>query len=245
MAVQRCHLGIARQLYAAYASGLSTLTPDETSLGATLIDMGAGCTSVGVFVEGALVHVESVPLGGAHVTADIARILSTPLSAAERIKSLYGSCYGEMDTGGDLVEVPLMGEEREQGSERVRRSKLTGIIQARMEEIFSELQSRLSKSGFDVAAGRRAGLTGGASQLAGVRELATRMLGKQVRLGRPQALPGLAAATAGPAYSTALGLLIAGATSQAELNDPNPPRANVKIERKAGLGRWLSASLFG
>ncbi len=245
MAVQRCHLGIARQLYAAYASGLSTLTPDETSLGATLIDMGAGCTSVGVFVEGALVHVESVPLGGAHVTADIARILSTPLSAAERIKSLYGSCYGEMDTGGDLVEVPLMGEEREQGSERVRRSKLTGIIQARMEEIFSELQSRLSKSGFDVAAGRRAVLTGGASQLAGVRELATRMLGKQVRLGRPQALPGLAAATAGPAYSTALGLLIAGATSQAELNDPNPPRANLKIERKAGLGRWLSASLFG
>jgi cell division protein FtsA len=245
MAVQRCHLGIARQLYAAYASGLATLTADEISLGVTLIDMGAGCTSVAVFMEGALVHVESVPLGGAHVTADIARILSTPLNAAERIKSLYGSCFGEMDAGGDLVEVPLMGEEREQGSERVRRSKLTGIIQARMEEIFGELQSRLSKSGFDVAAGRRAVLTGGASQLAGVRELATRMLGKQVRLGRPQALPGLAAATGGPAYSTALGLLLAAATSQAEMNDPNPARANLKVERKGGLGRWLSASLFG
>jgi len=114
-----------------------------------------------------------------------------------------------------------------------------------MEEIFGELQSRLSKSGFDVAAGRRAVLTGGASQLAGVRELATRTLGKQVRLGRPQALPGLAAATAGPAYATAVGLLIAGAAGQAEMNDPNPPRVNVRVERKSGLGRWLAASLFG
>jgi cell division protein FtsA len=245
MAVQRCHLGIARQLYAPYASGLATLTADEIGLGVTLIDMGAGCTSAAVFLEDALVHVESVPIGGAHVTADIARLLSTPLNAAERIKSLYGSCFGEMDAGGDLVEVPLMGEEREQGSERVRRSKLTGIIQARMEEIFGELQARLAKSGFDVAAGRRAVLTGGASQLAGVRELATRLLNKQVRLGKPQALPGLAAASAGPAYATALGLLIAGATSQVETNDPNPPRATVKVERKGGLGRWLSASLFG
>jgi cell division protein FtsA len=245
MAVQRCHLGIARQLYSGYASGLATLTADEMSLGVTLIDMGAGCTSVAIFAEDALVHVESVPLGGAHVTADVARLLSTPLSAAERIKSLYGSCFGEMEAGGDLVEVPLMGEEREQGSERVRRSKLTGIIHARMEEIFSELQSRLAKGGFDVAAGRRAVLTGGASQLAGARELATRVLGKQVRLGKPLSLPGLAAATAGPAYATALGLLIAGATSQAEMNDPNPPHATTKVERKGGIGRWLSASLFG
>ena len=79
---------------------------------------------------------------------------------------------------------------------------------------------------------------------AGVRELAGRVLGKQVRLGRPQALPGLAAATAGPAYSTVLGLLLAGATNQAEINDPNPPRAAKKVKQRRGLGRFLPASFF-
>ena len=90
LAVERCHLGIARQLYAPYAAGLSTLAPDEMALGATLIDLGAGSTSVAVFMENALVHVESVPIGGFHITSDIARVLSAPLGAAERIKTLSG-----------------------------------------------------------------------------------------------------------------------------------------------------------
>src|SRR5262249_33471160 len=161
LAVERCHLTIARQLYAPYASGLATLTPDETALGATLIDIGGGCTSVAVFLEDSLVHVDTIPLGGAHITADIAKMLSAPLAAAERIKSLYGSALGELDGSGDLIEVPLMGEESDRGSDRVRRSVVTRIIQARLEEIFTEVQSRLKKSGFDVAAGRRAVLTGG------------------------------------------------------------------------------------
>src|SRR5258707_6920689 len=143
LAVERCHLTIGRQLYAPYATALATLTPDEMSLGVTLIEMGAGCTSIAVFIEDALVHVDSVPLGGAHITADIAKMLSAPLGAAERIKTLYGSALGEIDAGADLIEVPLMGEEGERGSDRVRRSVLTRIIQARLEEILGEIQERL------------------------------------------------------------------------------------------------------
>jgi cell division protein FtsA len=243
IAVKGCHLGISRELYSAYASALSTLTPDEMALGVTLVDMGAGCTSVAIFKENALVHVDSVPLGGAHVTSDLAVMLSTPLAAAERIKTLYGSALAAMDSGSDTIEVPLMGEEGERAARRVKRSLVTRIIQDRMEETFGELQSRLKKDGFDVAAGRRAVLTGGASQLAGVGELASRVMQKQVRLGRPRTFPGLAAATAGPAYATALGLLIAGAQTPAEAQDPNP-----RMERKAerhGLVRWLAPSLFG
>jgi len=244
LAVERCHLTIARQLYAPFASALATLTPDEMSLGVTLIDMGGGCTSLAVFVEDSLVHIDSVPLGGAHITADIAKMVSCPLAAAERIKTLYGSALGELDAGGDLIEVPLMGEEGERGSDRVRRSVLTKIIQARLEEIFSEVQTRLRKSGFDVAAGRRAVLTGGGSQLSGAREMAAQMLNKQVRLGRPQTFPGLAAATAGPAYATALGLLISGATNPPEMHDPNPQQAEEKTQRR-GFARWVSENLFG
>ena len=242
LAVECRHLTISRQLFAPYASGIATLTPDEMSLGVTLIDMGAGCTSVCVFMDNALVHVASLPVGGASITADIAKMFSTPLTAAERIKTLYGSALGELDSGGDLIEVPLMGEEGERGNDRVRRSILTRIIRARLEEIFSEIQNRLKKSGFDVAAGRRAVLTGGASQLAGARELSAEVLNKQVRIGRPQTFPGLAAATAGPAYATALGLLISGATSPPETTDPNPS-AEERSPRR-GFTRWVTESLF-
>jgi cell division protein FtsA len=135
-----------------------------------------------------------------------------------------------------------MGEEGDRASDRVRRSVLTRIIQARLEEIFGEVQGRLKKSGFDVAAGRRAVLTGGGAQLAGARESAAQLLNKQVRIGRPQTFPGLPAATAGPAYATALGLLISGATSPPEMNDPNPLQAEESPRR--GFVRWVS-DFFG
>lgn len=234
LAVERCHLGISRQLYSAYAAGLATLAPDELSLGVTLIDMGAGSTSVAVFMENALVHVESVPLGGFNITADIARMLTAPLNAAERIKTLYGSAIVDVDAGGDMIELPLMGEESERGTKRVKRSLLTKIIQDRVEEIVGEVQTRLRKSGFDVAAGRRAVLTGGGCQLAGIGDVVGRVLGKQVRIGRPQTLPGLPAATTAPAYATALGLLIAGAASSADVHDPNP-RVEARPERRSIL----------
>ncbi|HTQ14349.1 MAG TPA: cell division protein FtsA [Rhizomicrobium sp.] len=260
LAVERGHLSVAGTLFSAYASGLSTLTEDEKQLGATVIDMGGGTTSIAVFMEGELVHADVVPIGGSHVTADLARMLAAPVSAAERIKTLYGAALGDMETGTDVIAVPQMGEDGEgapgpaarphhaAGSApetvRVPRSMLTRIIQARLEETFTEVQSRLRASGFDVAAGRRAVLTGGACQLAGTRELAQRMLNKLVRIGRPQTFVGLPAASAGPGHAAALGLLLAGATMPPEALNPEyePPR-----EAGAGGGflKRLAGGLFG
>lgn len=241
LAVERSHLEIAGALFAPYASGLAVLMPDEMQLGATVIDMGGGVTSIAVFLEGALVHVDLVPIGGAHVTNDIARMLAPPLSAAERIKTLYGAALGDIETGTDLVAVPQVGETDEDSVIRVPRSMLTRIIQPRLEEIFDRVQSRLRASGFDVAAGRRAVLTGGACQLAGTRELAQRILNKQVRIGRPHGLPGLPAASAGPAYATAVGLLTAGATMPPEAFDPTQlPSATAR----SSLWSRLTATLW-
>ena len=213
LAVERCHLSVAACIFAPFASGLAVLTPDEMQLGATVIDMGAGVTSIAVFLEGEMVYADVVPMGGAYVTADLAGILSSPLSASERIKALYGAALGDIESGTDLIAIPQMGENGEEGAMRVPRSMLTRIIQPRLEETFAEVQKRLRASGFDVAAGRRAVLTGGACQLAGMRELVQRALNKQVRIGPACiGLPGLAAASAGPDYSTAVGLLLAGAT---------------------------------
>jgi cell division protein FtsA len=242
LAVQRRQLVVSRQLFAPYASAIATLTPDELSLGCTLIDMGAGCTSICVFRENSLVHGDMIPLGGANLTADIAFMLSTPVTAAERMKTLYGSALGELDAGDDLIEVPLVGEEAER-SNRVRRAHVAKIIRARIDDIFGTIHSRLAKAGFDVAAGRRAVLTGGASQLAGVREVASEILKKQVRLGRPQTFPGLAVANAGPAYATAIGLLIAAATTSAESTDPDPPA--VAQPPRAGFARWVAQRFLG
>ena len=244
LAIESSHLNVTAGLFAAYASGLSTLTADEMQLGATLIDMGGGVTSVAVFLEGALVYAEVVPIGGGHVTADLARVLSAPVSAAERIKALYGAALGDIETGTDVVAVPQMGEDGDASAMRVPRSMLTRIIQPRLEEIFSEVQTRLRAGGFDVAAGRRAVLTGGASQLAGTRELAQRMLNKQVRLGRPRTFHGLPAASAGPDYATALGLLMAGATMPPEALNPDLVAGSSPRAQK-GLLRRIAGQIFG
>jgi cell division protein FtsA len=243
LAVERCHLNVVGSLFAPYASGFSTLTEDEKQLGATLIDMGAGVTSIAVFLEGHLVHADVVPMGGWQVTTDLARMLSAPLSAAERTKTLFGAALGDLEAGADVVAISQMGEDGEEAAMRVPRSMLTRIIQARLEETLGEVQSRLRASGFDVAAGRRAVLTGGACQLAGVRELAARVLNKQVRIGRPQNLPGLPAACSGPDYATAVGLLLAGATMAPEILNPDPVNRPDENASKGWLGR-LTGGLF-
>ena len=235
MAVARCHRHVAAALFAPYASGLAVLSDDEKQLGCTILDMGGGCTSIAVFLEGHLVHADVVPLGGQAVTNDLAVMLSAPVAAAERAKVLYGAALGDLESGADVVSVPQMGEENEEGDLRVPRSMLTRIIQARLEETFGEVQRRLRESGYDVAAGRRLVLTGGASQLAGARELATRVLNKQVRVGRPRPQAGMPASSAGPDYATAIGLLMAGATMPPEML--NPQLASQR-EENSGKG-WL------
>ena len=243
LAVERCHLNVVGALFAPYASGLATLTEDEKQLGAILIDMGAGTTSIAVFVEGQLVHADVVPMGGFQVTTDLARMLSAPLSAAERSKTLFGAALGDMELNADVVAIHQMGEDGEEAAMRVPRSMLTRIIQARLEEILGEVQTRLRASGYDVAAGRRAVLTGGACQLAGVRELAARILNKQVRIGRPQPLAGLPAASSGPDYATAVGLLVAGATMPPEVLNPDPSNETDDNASKGWLSR-LTGGLF-
>ncbi|HEX4302975.1 MAG TPA: cell division protein FtsA [Rhizomicrobium sp.] len=242
LAVERCHLNVVGTQFAPYASGIATLTEDEKQLGATVIDMGGGVTSIAVFLEGHLVHADVVPMGGYQVTSDLARMLAAPLSAAERAKTLYGAALGDMEAGADVIPLAQMGEDAD-AAMRVPRSMLTRIIQARLEEIFGLVQSRLRASGYDVAAGRRAVLTGGACQLAGVRELAGRVLNKQVRIGRPQSFPGLPAASASPDYATAIGLLMAGATLPPEALNPELALEPRQTRSKGWLGR-LTGGLF-
>lgn len=205
--VGRCHLNIEEYIASPYASGLSVLEEDEKQLGVTVIDMGAGVTGFSIFGGGKNLYTDTIPIGGAHVTNDIARGLSTSLANAERLKTLHGSAIAAARDDQVMIDVPPLGEEDPDEPSAMPRSALIGVIKPRIEEIFEIVRDKIGLGGAGGMAGKRVVLTGGASQLLGVREMATNILGKQVRLGRPRALPGLAEATSGPAFATALGML--------------------------------------
>lgn len=205
--IERCHLAVAGFVIAPFSSGLSTLVADEKDLGVTCIDMGGGTTGVSVFMDGNLVFSDVVPVGGAHVTTDIARGLSTPIAHAERIKALYGSALPSVSDDRELIAVPLVGERGTDTVNKIPKSILTGIIQPRIEETLELVRDRIRASGYDHVAGRRMVLTGGASQMTGARALASSILDKQVRMGMPAPVHGLPEAAKGPAFAVATGLL--------------------------------------
>jgi len=205
--VGRCHLNVEEYIVSPYASALACLEEDEKQLGVTLIDMGGGVTSFSIFTGGKNVYTDAIPVGGAHVTNDIARGLSTNLIHAERLKTLHGSAIATASDDQVMVDVPPLGEEDSDDMNTMPRSMLVGVIRPRIEEIFEMIRSKIEVNGATSQAGKRVVLTGGASQLLGVREMAANILGKQVRLGRPRPLPGLAESVSGPAFSTPLGML--------------------------------------
>ncbi|MBT3238677.1 MAG: cell division protein FtsA [Rhodospirillaceae bacterium] len=238
-AVSRCHLHVADKVVTPYASALATLVEDETSLGVTCLDMGGGTTSIAVFFDGELIHIDSIPVGGAHVTNDIARGLSAPLVDAERLKTLYGSAIPSPSDDREVIKVPLIGEEESGETNQVPRSVLVGIIRPRIEETFEMVRARLEQANFDKVSGRRIVLTGGASQLPGARELAATLLDKQVRLGKPKPLPGLAEAVSGPAFSACTGLLQFAFNNPAEASKSAYRPNQNPGGRFARLGQWL------
>ncbi len=237
--VERAMLELEGLVLSGYAAGLSSLVEDERTLGVTLLDMGGGTTSIAVFAEGNLAFADVVPLGGQHVTRDIARGLGTPMAQAERMKTLFGSAMPTLSDERDMIDVPQVGELDRAAANHIPRSVLTGIIRPRLEETLEMVRDRMEFSGMHRVSGRRLVLTGGASQLQGVRELASRVLDRQVRVGRPVAIQGLAEATGGPAFSVCAGLLMYGVHGYAEplqsLDDP-PHDPGPGLAR---LGRWL------
>jgi cell division protein FtsA len=236
--IKRCHLDVDGFVVSPYASGLSALVEDEMELGVTLIDMGGGTTTIAVFQDGSCIHTDVIPVGGQHVTSDVARGLSTPLAHAERLKTLYGHAIAATADSHETIEVPGVGE-NDQSPQHISRSLLTGIIQPRLEETFELARSHLEASGYDKLAGRRVVLTGGASQVPGLRDLAGLVLDKQVRIGRPTHVAGLAEATGGPAYATAAGLLNYALEADVAAPEQARPETGEPDGFMGRIGHWI------
>jgi cell division protein FtsA len=244
LTVERSHLDVEAMVAAPYVAGLSALADDEADLGAACIDMGAGTTTLAVFSGGRFVHADGFALGGTHVTLDLARGLNARISDAERIKAIYGSVLTGGSDERDMITVPPVGDDDREPPQFVSRETLVRIIKPRVEEILEMVRDRLAASPFAAEPRARVVLTGGASQLAGLADLAARILKRPVRIGRPLGVAGLPDAAKGPAFAAAAGLLVYPQVAHLEHFEPRRTRQLMTGTGgyMARVGRWLRES---
>ena len=218
--VEQCHLSVADCVVSPFASGLGCLSEDEREQGVTMIDMGGGTTGIAVFVDGQIRHVDLITVGGIHVTKDLASCLTTTMASAERLKVLYGNAIEDQGDVHETIELPPItndctDDSANVGGEAVPRSKVTRIIHARVAETLEIVRSRLAASGFDRMPHGSVVLTGGASQLPGIREITSHILNVDVRIGAPLGIQSNEDLHVGAGFTTCMGLLAYGASRSA------------------------------
>lgn len=190
-------------------------------------------------------HSDAVSLGGHHVTTDLARGLSTRIEDAERLKVVHGSALANAGDERDILTVPPIGEDDRDQPTHVPRALISRIVRARIEETLELIRDRIQRSGFSPIVGKRIVLTGGASQLTGLPEAARRILARNVRIGRPLGVSGLPTAAKGPAFSTAVGLMIYPQVAELEEHAVQGGMLSQLTGgngRIARMGQWLKES---
>jgi cell division protein FtsA len=218
----RCGLQVADIVLEPLASAEAVLHEDEKELGVALIDIGGGTTDIALFTEGAIVHTSVLPIGGNHLTNDIAVGLRTPLESAEKIKQKYGCALTSLIDADETIEVPSVGGR----SPRVLpRSVLGEILMPRVEEIFEYVRKEIVKAGFEDMLASGAVLTGGTTVLEGMAELAEEVLGLPARRGAARNIGGLVDVVKSPSYATGVGLVQYGAKQQRATGGPSGKHA--------------------
>ncbi len=189
------------------ASGEAVLRESERDMGVVLADIGGGTTDIGIFIEGSIWHTQVLPTGGEHMTSDVALGLRTPRKTAEDLKIKYGHALAAALATDEAIDVASFGDGARQTVSRLR---LAEVIEARAEEILVLILREIKRLGYDGLLAAGLVMCGGASELAGLKDLATRVLDVPVRVGAPHDLQGLTDAVEGPAFATAVGLLLWG-----------------------------------
>ncbi|MEM9552183.1 MAG: cell division protein FtsA [Pseudomonadota bacterium] len=214
--IKRCDLELAGIASSAYAAGIASLVEDEQELGAACIDLGGGSTGISIFMKKHMIFADAVRMGGDHVTSDISMGLGVPMARAEWIKTMHGGVHATGMDDREMIEIGGETGDWEHDRRTVSRAELIGIMRPRVEEILEEVRVRLDAAGFEYLPSQQIVLTGGGSQIPGLDGMASRMLGQQVRLGRPLRVHGLPQAATGPGFSSAVGLSLFAAHPQDE-----------------------------
>ena len=192
------------------ASSEAVLSDEERNLGVALIDFGGGTTDMAVFSKGSIKHTSVLALGGYNLTYDISIGIRTPIIEAEKIKMKYGCALTSMIGKDETIEVPGVGGRKPR---TLPRQFIGEILEPRLEEIFSLIQSELIRSGYEDAVNSGVVITGGSSELSGVPEIAEQIFNVPCRIGYPEKVGGLIEVVNKPMYATAVGLVLYGAKS--------------------------------
>ena len=205
--VERCGVGVNEVILETIASSYAVLSEDEKELGVALIDIGGGTSDVTMFYEGSVVYSAVIPIGGSHITNDIAQCLRTPPQAAEELKKNYGYALASMVDRDLYVDIPVVGG---RGMQNIQKTLLAEVIEARMKETLTMINNQLKKSEYYDLLSSGIVLTGGTSLLKGINELSDIIFDMPVRRGWPTNFGGLRNIVQSPIYSTAVGLIIYG-----------------------------------
>ena len=226
--VNRAGLAVHDVVLEPLASAEAVLHEDEKELGVLVIDIGGGTTDLALFRGGAVWPPAILPLGGDHITNDIAIGLRTPMADAEDLKKRYGCALTALVPAEETVDVPSVGGRKPR---QLSRQVLSEIIQPRVEEIFTLVARELGRAGFQDAATAGVVVTGGTALMEGVVELAEAVFDQPVRRGVPRGVGGLADVVGSPIYATAVGLAAGGARARA--------RSEAGAAAGGGLGGLL------
>ncbi|MDM0000198.1 cell division protein FtsA [Variovorax sp. J22P240] len=202
--VRRCGLEVDQLMLNPLASSQAVLTEDERELGVVLVDIGAGTTDVAIFTNGAIRHTAVIPIAGDLITSDIAMALRTPTKDAEDIKVENGYAKQLLADPDTQVEVPGLGD---RGPRMLSKQALAGVIEPRIEEIFSLVQQVIRESGYEEVLSSGVVLTGGSAVMPGMVELGEDIFLKPVRRGIPKYSSALSDMVAQPRAATVMGLL--------------------------------------
>jgi len=202
--VRRCGLEVQGLVLNPSASAHAVLTDDEKTLGVAMVDIGAGTTDVQIYTDGSVRHTAVIPIAGDLITSDIAMALRTPTKDAEEIKLEYGVAKQLLADPAEQLEVPGLGD---RAPRMLSRQALAGVIEPRVEEIFSLVQQVLRDSGYEELLSSGVVLTGGSAVMPGMVELGEDIFLKPVRKGLPTYGGALADMLANPRSATVMGLL--------------------------------------
>ena len=224
-----------------YASGLGCLNNDDFYIGTTVIDIGAGCTSIATFYKNKLIYVSTINIGGHHISSDIARGLSTSFSAAERLKILHGGNVNSNEEN-DLIDVPLTGGNENTETHKILRKELNNIVLSRIQEILENIRTKTNKSIIEKNITSNNVLTGKSSELKGFSNLTSEFFGLKVRIGKPIKIKGIAENFSGPGFSVCCGLIKYKILKNEGYLQTNPSLENTFLWKK--FGSWIKESFF-
>ena len=187
----------------AIASAEAVLEPTEREMGVIVADIGGGTTDIALYVNGRVWHTKVFPVGGYHISNDIAIGLRAPIDVAEKVKIQYGDCRpDQIDTDYVFTVEPFGGEKIQVG-----RQDLAHVIEARVEEIFQLILQEIKQTDYEGLLPAGIVLTGGTSQLRGITDIAERVLNVPARVATPKNLLGMVDRLHSPAFATSVGLL--------------------------------------